>query len=69
MNINKFADLITSMGKGILMGICIGCALLGLFLLSFSYSNGQGLNIGAFVAIISGSACILLSLNSSKKQL
>jgi hypothetical protein len=36
---------------------------------SFSYSNGQGFNIGAFVAIISGSACILLSLNSSKKQL
>jgi hypothetical protein len=31
MNVNKFVDLITSMGKGILMGIGIGCALLGLF--------------------------------------
>ena len=68
MNVIKFVDLIKSMGKGLLMGIGIGCALLGLFLLSFSYSNGQELNVGAFVAIISGSACILLSLNSSKKS-
>jgi hypothetical protein len=69
MNINKFVDLITSMGKGLLMGVGIGCALLGLSLLSYSYSNGQEINIGAFVAIFSGSACILLSLNSNKKKL
>jgi hypothetical protein len=69
MNVNKLVDLITSLGKGLRMGIGIGCSLLGISLLSFSYANEQELNIAAFVAILSGSACILFSLNSSKKNL
>ncbi|MEZ9233690.1 hypothetical protein AB4259_21745 [Vibrio amylolyticus] len=68
MLLDKFKDILSQFGRGILIGLGIGAALLGLVVLLITWKNQQPLNLGALLALFSGSFCILLGLNLSKKQ-
>lgn len=61
MKIDKFISLITIAGKGILGGFGFGAVAFGLFFLNVTFNNNAELNIGAFVAILSGIICIFMS--------
>ncbi|WP_157465870.1 hypothetical protein [Colwellia sp. TT2012] len=50
-----------------LCGLGIGTTLFGLLFLVLSFRNDQQFNIGALVAIISGSICIFMALNLKTK--
>ena len=61
MNIDKFTNLITIAGKAILGGFGFGAVSFGLLFLTVTFNNNAEFNIGAFVAILSGTICVLMS--------
>ena len=67
MKFGKFEKILLECGRGALIGLGVGSALFGLVLLSFTWTHEQPLNIGALLAVFSGSCCIFLGLNLSKK--
>lgn len=68
MQLGEFEYLLSQVGKGILIGLGIGAAFLGVAFLLSSWKEQQSLNIGALLAILSGSLCILSGLKRSKKN-
>ena len=64
LKIDNFITIISSLGKGVLLGIGIGASLFGVLFMALAFNQDQSLNIGALVATLSGSACILIALNS-----
>ena len=69
MNIDKLINLITIAGRGILGGFGLGAVAFGLFFLVVTFNNQAEFNIGAFVAILSGSIGIFISLNIKTKPI
>ena len=64
MKTDRIMNLISKVGKGILIGIGIGTALFGVFFMASSFTQESPLNIAALVATLAGSFCILLALKS-----
>jgi len=67
MKTDNFINIISSVGKGILIGLGIGAALFGVLFMALSFNQDQPLNVGALVATLSGSVCILMALNTKHK--
>ncbi len=69
MNIDKIIHLTTIAGKGLLGGLGIGAVAYGLFFLALTFNNQSELNIGTFVAVLSGLICVYISFNIKTKPM
>ncbi|MEP2654001.1 MAG: hypothetical protein ABJH06_18645 [Paraglaciecola sp.] len=62
MKVESFMNIISNLGKGILMGVGIGASLFGGVLMAISFNQNQSVNIGGLVAILVGVSCLLMAL-------
>ncbi|MEP1555024.1 MAG: hypothetical protein ABJJ44_20330 [Paraglaciecola sp.] len=67
MKVESFMNIISNLGKGILMGVGMGASLFGVLLMAISFNQNQSENIGGLVAILVGVSCLLMALKVKGK--